>query len=131
MKCPKQSGSQFYKYKGFHSVILMALVDADYKFTWVEVGRNGSASDAQVSLTDDDKDMPYFIIADDAFTLRRWPMKPFSMRNMTRTQRIFTYIMSRAQRIVGNAFGILAHRFRCLLTTLQQESKTVTSIVLT
>ena len=26
----------------------MALVDADYKFLWVEVGSNGSASDAQV-----------------------------------------------------------------------------------
>ena len=42
------SGSVYYNYKGFYSIVLMALVDADYKFLWVEVGSNGSASDAQV-----------------------------------------------------------------------------------
>jgi hypothetical protein len=151
IKCPKNGGSLYYNYKGFHSVILMALVDAEYKFTWVEVGSNGSAGDAQVfnngelreaiidgslnlpppePLPHDDKDMPYFLIADDAFALRKWMMKPFSLRHLTRPQRIFNYRLSRARRIVENAFGILAHRFRCLLTTLQQEPKTVTSIVL-
>jgi len=152
MKCPKNGGSLYYNYKGFHSVILMALVDGDYKFSWVEVGCNGSAGDAQVfnngelkeaieggilhfpppePLPNDDKDMPYFIVGDDAFTLRQWLMKPFSLKKMTRPQRIFNYRLSRARRIVENAFGILAHRFRCLLTTLQQDPSTVSSIVLT
>ena len=152
MKCPRNGGSLYYNYKGFHSIILMALVDADYKFTWVEVGSNGSAGDAQVfnngelkefiehgrmnfpppeePLPNDDEDMPFFIIGDDAFALRKWLMKPYSIRNMTRHQRIFNYRLSRARRIVENAFGILAHRFRCLLTTLQQNPDTVTSIVL-
>jgi len=43
-----QSGSLYYNYKGYFSVILMALVDANYKFIWVNVGANGSASDSQV-----------------------------------------------------------------------------------
>ena len=30
-KCPPKSGCQFFNYKGFHDVVLMALVDADYK----------------------------------------------------------------------------------------------------
>ena len=151
IKCPKRGGSKYYNYKGFHSVILMALVDADYRFIWVDVGNLGSAGDAQIfnkgqlrkaivtnslnfplpdTLPNDDKEMPYFLIGDDAFALQKWMMKPFSLRSLTKEQRIFNYRLSRARRIVENAFGILAHRFRCLLGTMQQEPETVTSITL-
>ena len=44
----KKSGSDYFKYKGYFSVVLLALVDADYKFLWVKVGASGSLSDAQV-----------------------------------------------------------------------------------
>ena len=47
-KCPPNSGSLYYNYKGFYSVVLMALVDADYKFIWSDIGGMGSASDAQI-----------------------------------------------------------------------------------
>ena len=88
IRCPKGGGSMYYNYKGFHSVILVALVAADYTFMWVDVGSNGCAGDAQVfncgqlreaieteylnfpppePLPNDDKDMPYFIIGDDTF----------------------------------------------------------------
>ncbi len=61
----------------------MALVDGDYKFTWVEVGANGTSSDAQIfkdcglkeaiersvigflppdHLSDDDRETPYFLL---------------------------------------------------------------------
>ena len=151
IKCPNNGGSLYHNYKSFHSIILMALVDAEYKFIWVEVGTHGSAGDAQVfnngelkeaieahalnfpeadALPNDDHPMPYFIAADDAFALRSWLQKPYSQRQMTKKQRIFNYRLSRARRIVENAFGILAHRFRCLLTTLQQDPTTVTSIVM-
>ena len=32
----------------FYSVVLIALVDADYKFIWADIGGMGSASDAQI-----------------------------------------------------------------------------------
>ena len=47
-KCPPKSGSQYFNYEGFYSVVLMALVDADYKFVWADIGATGSASDAQI-----------------------------------------------------------------------------------
>ena len=48
IRCPYNSGSVFYNYKGYYSIILFALVDADYKFIWADIGTNGSASDAQI-----------------------------------------------------------------------------------
>ncbi len=78
---PMNAGSYYFNYKNFHSIVLMALVDGDYKLTWVKVGANGTSSDAQISedcglkeaiewhvigfpppdhLPDDDRDTPYF-----------------------------------------------------------------------
>lgn len=151
IRCPRNAGSLYYNYKGFHSVVLMALVDANYKFIWVEIGANGSASDAQIfnhgelsqmiddrelgfppadSLVADDEPVPYFLIGDDAFALRTWMMKPFSLRNMARDERIFNYRLSRARRVVENAFGILANRFGCLLRTLPQQPAVVQKVVM-
>ena len=48
MKKPKNSGIEFYNYKGFFSLVLLSLVDADYILLWVSVGSNGSSSDAQI-----------------------------------------------------------------------------------
>ncbi len=48
IRCPKDGGSLHHNYKGFLSIVILAHVDADYKFLVVDVGANGSASDAQV-----------------------------------------------------------------------------------
>ena len=38
---PSHSGSHFYNYKGFFSIVLMAVVNANYEFLFVDVGSNG------------------------------------------------------------------------------------------
>ena len=45
---PRNSGSEFYNYKGFFSVVLLAVVDADYKFIFADVGCQGRISDGGV-----------------------------------------------------------------------------------
>ena len=45
IRCPKNGRSLYFNCKGFHSIILFALVDANCMFMWVDVGVNGSRSD--------------------------------------------------------------------------------------
>ncbi|XP_060587963.1 putative nuclease HARBI1, partial [Ruditapes philippinarum] len=149
IRCPKNGGSLYYNYKGYHSIVLLALVDADYKFTWVNIGAQGGCSDAQIwtqsdlklaikrgligmpdktPLPGDDKQKGYYIIADNAFAMRTWLIKPFSRRGLEKDERNFNNRLSRARRVVENAFGILANRFRCLFSVMPQRPDTVCSI---
>ncbi|XP_049958783.1 uncharacterized protein LOC126475184 isoform X2 [Schistocerca serialis cubense] len=48
IKSPQDIGSYFFNYKSFKSIILFAMVDATYKFLYVDVGTNGCVCDAGV-----------------------------------------------------------------------------------
>ncbi|XP_041464135.1 putative nuclease HARBI1 [Lytechinus variegatus] len=150
IKKPPKSGSLYYNYKGFFSIVMLAVVNSDYKFIWADVGSPGSYSDAGIfnrsrlepglregtiglpqpdPLPNDDQDTPYYMVGDDAFPLRPYMMKPYPHRHLKRDERIYNYRCSRARRVVENAFGIFANRFRCLLTTLGLRPSKVTKIV--
>jgi len=46
--CPSKSGYEFYNYKKDYSVILLSIVDANYKFIYIDVGTNARVNDALV-----------------------------------------------------------------------------------
>ena len=48
IQSPHKSDSQFFNYKGTFSLVLMALVDADYRFTFIDIGDYGSQCDGAV-----------------------------------------------------------------------------------
>lgn len=117
---------------------------------YVDVGRNGRISDGGVfknstlgsaisrnslnfseetPLPGRTKPIPYVIVADAAFPVSYNILKPFPLRNMTWSQRVFNYRLSRARRVVENAFGILTSRFRVLLNSVNfspQKTQTIT-----
>ena len=152
LKKPKNTGALYHNYKGFFSIVMLALVDGQYKFRWVDVGTEGSCSDGQIfnasqlkrriedgrigfpdpaPITQGGRDVPYFILADDAFALKTWLMKPYGRRMLTREERIANYRISRGRRVVENAFGILVSRFRVMRTTIELPPATVREVVLT
>lgn len=52
-KVPFSQGSLYHNYKGTHSIILLALVNAHYQFIYVNVGVNDRISDGGVFCESD------------------------------------------------------------------------------
>lgn len=151
MNAPPNSGSIYFNYKHTHSVVLMAICDANYKFLYIDAGCNGRISDGGVfnkctfaaaldngalhmpeprTLPGTDVKFPYVIVADDAFALKMNIMKPFPGRNLTPSQRIFNYRLSRARRIIENAFGIMSAKFRVLLSQILLDAAKTRKVIL-
>lgn len=134
IKAPNKSGSLYHNYKGTYSIILLAVVDAEYRFRVVDVGSYGRASDGGVlsnsifgqRLRDGSLGLPgdavlpgaerlgpqpFVFVGDEAFPLRRNLMRPFPGRQVG-GHRTFNYRLSRARLIVENTFGILTTQWR-------------------
>ena len=131
--------------------MLLALVDADYKFTFVDVGSNGRISDGGVlresslqaaldnnslglppptCLPDRSTPVPHVIVGDEGFPVRANLMKPYAAKGLDNPSRVFNYRLLRARRVSENAFGIVVHRFRTLQVAIQLEPNKAELIVL-
>lgn len=151
IRCPRNSGSLNFNYKHTFSVVLMALTDANYKFTYIDVGCKGRISDGGVynrsslhhaiennqlnipaprCLPGSTVQTPFVILADDAFALKPYIMKPFNFRGQNHAEHVFNYRLSRGRRMVESTFGIMASRFRLLRTTIELSEENVKLCVL-
>lgn len=130
----------------------MAVVNANYEFIMLHVGTNGRVSDGGVfqdsnfyqklvhgnlnlpdatSIPNENQYvLPYTFIGDQAFPLMANLMKPYPDKHITREEKIFNYRLSRARRVVENAFGILASRFRVFLSPITIDVQHVDAVVL-
>ncbi|XP_057662272.1 uncharacterized protein LOC130897442 [Diorhabda carinulata] len=136
LQAPIHSGSEFFNYKSFHSIVLLAIVDASYNFIYANIGCQRRISDGGVFNNTSFKEqldtnalhlpppcplpgrqlpMQYCLVGDEAFQLTVNLMKPFSGTYARGyKERIFNYRLSRACRVSENAFGILSSSFRVL-----------------
>ncbi|KAL2077931.1 hypothetical protein ACEWY4_025616 [Coilia grayii] len=135
IQAPDNSGSLYYNYKGTYSIVLLAVVDADYLFRIVDVGGYGRTSDggslyasafgeglrdgtlglpedAVIRGSEHRGPMPFVFVGDEAFPLRRNLMRPFPGSHAPGEQRVYNYRLSRARLVVECAFGILSSQWR-------------------
>lgn len=138
---PPNSTSLFYNYKGTYSIVLFAMVDANYCFTFIDVGSDGRAGDStifrnsklKIAMETNTLQLPEnaVFVADDAFPLETYMLKPFVGNKLTKKERIFNYRLSRARRVVENAFGILNSRFRIFSRAIPLDVNTTETLVKT
>lgn len=116
---------------------MLAVVDHEYCFSYIDVGANGNASDGGVfknsslSRMLEDGLLPTngVIVGDAAFPLKKYLLKPYPGAQLNVAEKVFNYRLSRARRISENAFGILVARFRVFEKPIPTNVDTVDAIV--
>ncbi|GIY08398.1 putative nuclease harbi1 [Caerostris extrusa] len=147
---PPNTGSQYHYYKGTFSIILLASVDADYKFVLVDIGSEGHNSDGGVfrhsvisqaiecnqlnipnsaALPSTKTVMPFVFVGDEAFPPQELFNAALPGNALSRERRIFNYRLSRARKCVENAFGIMTARFRIFRKPITASVETCKAIV--
>ena len=132
IEAPSNSGTLYHNYKGYFSIVLLAICDAKYNFILVDMGQYGSNNDSGVlahsaighafennsirmpeveKIDDCDLELPYYLLGDEIFPLITWLMRPYPGK-LPEQEQVYNYRHSRARRVIENAFGILRARWR-------------------
>ncbi|KAF0711608.1 protein ALP1-like, partial [Aphis craccivora] len=134
-KYPNDSGSLYFNYKKYVSIVLMAVVDANLNFVVIDVGSYGREEDSNVfkecafgkQLYKDKLNIPEPVVLPNTSANPQPYMKrllyigPYPGRKLTDFRRVFNYRLSRAKRTVECAFRVLANKWRVLHTAIQVE----------
>ncbi|XP_017467818.1 PREDICTED: uncharacterized protein LOC108360141 isoform X2 [Rhagoletis zephyria] len=143
----RKDGAFYHNYKGTNSIVLLALVDVNCKFIFVDIGCNGCNNDAGVFLQSklstflreergipknatigNNRSLPFVVVSDDAFPTQKHLMKPYPYHSNCRDKQVFNSRLSRARHVVEHAFGILANRFRIFLAPMNLKVETVENV---
>ena len=73
--------------------------------------------------------VPYFLVGDEAFPLQSWLLRPYPGQRIPEEQRIFNYRLSRASRVIKNAFGIISAPWRVFMQPIQSTVEKTDRIV--
>ncbi|XP_039763801.1 protein ANTAGONIST OF LIKE HETEROCHROMATIN PROTEIN 1-like isoform X2 [Pararge aegeria] len=153
IRAPIKSGSQYFNYKKFFSTVLLAVVDAKYRFVIVDIGAYGRNSDGGImshsklgqkmqgnrlniprnkTLPGTNQVLPHVFVADEAFALTENIMRPYPGNQIEgdRKKKMFNYRLSRARRMVESAFGILRQKFEIFDISLRIQPKYLDNIIL-
>lgn len=137
----------------FVSIVLIAIVDADYQFIAIDVGAFGREGDSSVfkksnfgqaiergsfnipppaTIPGTNIQLPHVLLGDQAFPLSTYLMKPFSQAVAAADERKanYNYRLSRARRTVENAFGIMSQYWRIFFTPIAVLPKTVDHVII-
>ncbi|XP_069688218.1 uncharacterized protein [Periplaneta americana] len=136
---PDNSGSLFFNYKSFYSVVLLALVDAKYRFFIVDVASYGKEGDSGIyekshmktliphlmrndsPLSGTNIILPNVIVGDEAFHLSSHLMRSY---HKSQCKYVFNKRLCRPRRTVENAFGILSQTFRVFFQPIAIKPQT-------
>ncbi|XP_070385621.1 uncharacterized protein [Dermacentor albipictus] len=155
VECPANSGTVHHNYKGSFSKSLIAVCDAQFRFLYVKIGHSGSDSDGGIfSRSTLQKEiargtlalppprpvgseglLPYFLVGDEAFPLKECMMRLYPRLTLhedspeTHRRRFFNYRLSRAQRVIENAFGILAQWWKILRRPFKDKTDNINGYV--
>ena len=133
-------------------MILMAICDAPYIFSLVNIGSFGSNNDSGMfhnsamgkAFFNDKMSLPVaecledsptfgkvpdFLVGYLAFPLQSWVLRPYPGQGIPEKQRIFNYRLSRARRVIKNAFGILAARWRVFMQPIEKTDRIVKATI--
>nr|XP_037285860.1 protein ALP1-like [Rhipicephalus microplus] len=104
IECPRNTGSRNLNYKKTFSVVFLAVCDAHYRFTYVDMGHFGGEGDSGIFLRSRLLDcfnrrlfgvpppsnvgsiglIPYVLVGDEAFPLKTFMMRPYPQRGKFR-----------------------------------------------
>ncbi|KAB0803040.1 hypothetical protein PPYR_00010 [Photinus pyralis] len=148
--CPKNTGSLYFNYESYFSIVLLAIVAAKYKFIYVDVEAYGKEGDSGIFqrssvyqhihktlpkeriLPGTGIVAPHVIIGDEAFQLTQSVLRSYP-RDQARVdieKRIFNYRICRARRTSENAFGILCQTFRIYYAPIAIDPIWIDKIIL-